>query len=153
MNYETKLKDLNIELPAAKAPVGNYVATKISGKMLFVSGQISIDKDGQLIKGKIGKDLDTESGYNAAKRCALSIVAQVKKACDNDLSKVKSCIKLTGFVNSTDDFTEQPKIINGASDLIASIFGDAGMHTRAAVSTNSLPLGVSVEVDAIFELN
>jgi len=152
MNYETKLKDLNIELPAAKAPVGNYVATKISGKMLFVSGQISIDKDGQLIKGKIGKDLDTEAGYNAASRCALSIIAQVKTACNNDLSKIKSCIKLTGFVNSTEDFTEQPKVINGASDMIASIFGESGMHTRAAVSTNSLPLGVSVEVDAIFEL-
>ena len=153
MSYEKKIKELNIELPEAKAPVGNYVATKISGKILFISGQISIDKDGQLIKGKVGKDLDTESGYNAAKRCALSIVSQVKKACENDLSKVKSCIKLTGFVNSTDDFTEQPKVINGASDLIASIFGDAGMHTRAAVSTNSLPLGVAVEVDAIFELN
>ena len=153
MSYEEKLKKLNIELPEAKAPVGNYVATKISGKMLFVSGQISIDASGQLIKGKVGKDLDTEAGYNAAKRCALSIVAQVKKACDNDLSKVKSCIKLTGFVNSTDNYTDQPKVINGASDLIASIFGDLGMHTRAAVSTNSLPLGVSVEVDAIFELN
>ena len=152
MSYEDKIKELKINLPEAKAPVGNYVATKISGKMLFVSGQISIDENGQLIKGKVGKDLDTEAGYNAAKRCALSIVAQVKKACSNDLSKVKSCIKLTGFVNSTEDFTEQPKVINGASDLIASIFGDAGMHTRAAVSTNSLPLGVSVEVDAIFEL-
>ena len=121
--------------------------------MLFVSGQISIDENGQLIKGKVGKDLDTDSGYSAAKRCALSIIAQVKKACENDLSKVKSCIKLTGFVNSTDDFIDQPKVINGASDVIAAVFGDAGMHTRAAVSTNSLPLGVSVEVDAIFELN
>ncbi len=152
MNHEEKLKELNIALPEAKAPVGNYVAAKVSGNMLFISGQISIDENGQLIKGKVGKDLDTEAGYNAAKRCALSIVAQVKKACDNDLSKVKSCVKLTGFVNSTEDFTEQPKVINGASDLIASIFGDSGMHTRAAVSTNSLPLGVSVEVDAIFEL-
>ena len=153
MSYEEKIKELKINLPEAKAPVGNYVATKVSGKMLFVSGQISIDESGQLIKGKIGKDLDTEAGYNAAKRCALSIIAQVKKACDNDLSKVKSCVKLTGFVNSTDNFTDQPKVINGASDLIASVFGEAGMHTRAAVSTNSLPLGVSVEVDAIFELN
>ena len=153
MSYDDKIKELKIILPEAKSPVGNYVATKISGKMLFVSGQISIDENGQLIKGKIGKDLDTEAGYNAAKRCALSIIAQVKKACDNDLSKIKSCIKLTGFVNSTDDFTDQPKVINGASDLIASVFGDAGMHARAAVSTNSLPLGVSVEVDAIFELN
>ena len=153
MSYESKIKELGIILPEAKAPVGNYLASKIVGKMLFISGQISIDGSGQLIKGKVGKDLDINAGYEAAKRCAISIIAQVKKACDNDLSKVKSCIKLTGFVNSTDDFTEQPKVINGASDLIASIFGDIGMHTRAAVSTNSLPLGVSVEVDAIFELN
>ena len=152
MTPDENLEKLQIKLPEAKAPVGNYVATKISGKMLFVSGQISINSNGELIKGKIGKDLDTEAGYEAARRCALSIVAQVKNACDNDLSKVRSCIKLTGFVNSTEDFIEQPKVINGASDLIASIFGDVGMHTRAAVSTNSLPLGVSVEVDAIFEL-
>ena len=152
MTANENIKKLQIKLPEAKAPVGNYVATKYVGNMLFISGQISIDESGQLIKGKVGKDLNTEAGYEAAKRCALSIIAQVKKACDNDLSKVKSCIKLTGFVNSTDSFTEQPKVINGASDLIASIFGEIGMHTRAAVSTNSLPLGVSVEVDAIFEL-
>ena len=152
MSFEKKISELGLTLPEAKAPVGNYVATKITNKLLFISGQISIDENGGLIKGKIGKDLDTEAGYNAAKRCALSIVSQVKKACDGDLSKIKSCIKLTGFVNSTEDFTDQPKVLNGASDLIASIFGDAGMHTRAAVSTNSLPLGVSVEVDAIFEL-
>ena len=153
MKIEENIKKLNIILPEAKAPVGNYVATKISGKLLFISGQVSIDQNGELIKGKLGKDLDTEAGYNAAKRCALSIVAQVKEACKGDLSKVNSCIKLTGFVNSTNDFIEQPKVINGASDLIASIFGDRGMHTRAAISTNSLPLGVAVEVDAIFELN
>ena len=152
MSYEEKIKELKINLPEAKAPVGNYVATKVSGKMLFVSGQISIDETGQLIKGKIGKDLDTEAGYNAAKRCALSIISQVKKACDNDLSKVKSCVKLTGFVNSTDDFIDQPKVLNGASDLIASVFGEAGMHTRAAVSTNSLPLGVSVEVLSLIHI-
>ena len=152
MNFNQKINELKINLPKAADPVGSYVASKISGKMLFISGQISIDENGQLIKGKVGKDLNTEEGYKAAKRCALSIVAQVKKACNDDLSIIKSCIKLTGFVNSTDDFVEQPKVINGASDLIASIFGDAGMHTRAAVSTNSLPLGVSVEVDAIFEL-
>ena len=144
---------LNIKLPDATAPVGSYIAAKVVGKILFISGQISISENGELIKGKLGKELDTQSGYNAAKRCALSIISQVKKVCNNDLSNVKSCIKLTGFVNSTDDFIEQPKVINGASDLIASIFVDAGMHTRAAVSTNSLPLGVSVEVDAIFELN
>ncbi len=152
MSYENKIKELGIILPEAKAPVGNYVATKIVGKMLFISGQISINENGELIKGKVGKDLDTENGYKAANRCALSIISQLKKACENDLSKVKSCIKLTGFVNSTDDFIEQPKVINGASDLIVSVFGEAGMHTRAAVSTNSLPLGVAVEVDAIFEL-
>ena len=153
MNYNQKINELKINLPKAADPVGSYVASKISGKMLFISGQISIDENGQLIKGKVGKDLNTEEGYKAAKRCALSIVAQVKKACNDDLSIIKSCIKLTGFVNSTDDFVEQPKVINGASDLIASIFGEAGMHTRAAVSINSLPLGVAVEVDAIFELN
>ena len=153
MNFEENLKKNNIILPKAADPVGSYLATKISGKMLFISGQISIDEKGELIKGKVGKDLTTEEGYNAAKRCALSIVAQVKKACNDDLSKIKSCVKITGFVNSTDNFTDQPKVINGASDLIALIFGNSGMHTRAAVSTNSLPLGVSVEVDAIFELN
>ena len=153
MSFQKKIDELKIKLPKAKPPVGSYVATKITGNLLFISGQISIAENGELIKGKIGKDLSTEQGYNAAKRCGLSIVAQAKVACNGDLSKIKSCIKLTGFVNSTEDFTEQPKVINGASDLIATIFGDAGMHTRAAVSTNSLPLGVSVEVDAIFELN
>ena len=153
MNFEDKIKELQIELPEAKAPVGSYVATKIVGNLLYISGQISMNSKGELIKGKVGKDLTTDEAYKAAERCGLSIVAQVKKACDGDLSKVKSCIKLTGFVNSTEEYIEQPKVINGASDLIALIFGEAGMHTRAAVSTNSLPLGVSVEVDAIFELN
>ena len=153
MNFEQNIKNLNIILPEAKPPVGSYVATKIIGNLLFISGQISIDQQGKLMKGKVGKDLSTEDGYEAAKRCGLSIVAQAKVACSGDLSKIKSCVKLTGYVNSTEDFIDQPKVINGASDLIAAIFGDAGMHTRAAVSTNSLPLGVSVEVDAIFELN
>ena len=153
MNFQKKIDELKIKLPEAKPPVGSYVATKISGNLLFISGQISIADSGDLIKGKVGKELTTQDGYEAAKRCGLSIVAQAKVACDGDLSKIKSCVKLTGFVNSTEDFIEQPKVINGASDLIASVFGEAGMHTRAAVSTNSLPLGVSVEVDAIFELN
>ena len=153
MNFEEKIKELKIELPEAKAPVGNYVATKIVGNLLYISGQVSINSNGELIKGKVGKDLTTDEAYKAAERCGISIIAQVKNACDGDLSRVKSCIKLTGFVNSTNDYTEQPKVINGASDLIASVFGEAGMHTRAAVSTNSLPLGVSVEVDAIFEIN
>ena len=153
MSVNSKIKELKILLPDAKAPVGSYVATKISGKLLFISGQISISADGELIKGKLGKDLQTQEGYEAAKRCGLSIISHVKEACDGDFSKIKSCIKITGYVNSTDDFIEQPKVINGASDIIAAIFGEYGMHARAAVSTNSLPLGVSVEVDAIFELN
>ena len=153
MTVEDKIKELKINLPKAADPVGSYVASKISGKLLFISGQISMDEKGNLIKGKLGKDLDVDSGYKAAERCALSIVAQAKKACNSDLSKIKSCIKLTGFVNSINEFTDQPKVINGASDTIVKIFGDKGMHARAAVSVNSLPLGVSVEVDAIFELN
>ena len=153
MTIENKIKELGLTLPKATDPVGSYLATKFVGKILYISGQISINEKGELIKGKLGKDLKTEEGYEAAKRCGLSIISQVKKACGDDLSKVKSCVKLTGFVNSTEDFTDQPKVINGASELIVSIFGDAGMHTRAAVSTNSLPLGVSVEVDAIFEIN
>jgi len=153
MSFESKIKNLGIILPNAPDPVGSYVATKITGKLLYISGQISMNENGELIKGKLGKELNTEAGYNAAKRCALNIIAQAKKACSNDLSKIKSCIKLTGFVNSTDEFIDQPKVINGASDLIVSVFGNYGMHTRAAVSTNSLPLGVAVEVDAIFELN
>ena len=153
MNFDKKIKELSIELPKATNPVGSYLATKIAGKLLYISGQISIADNGELIKGKLGRELNTLEGYEAAKRCGLSIIAQAKKACDGNLSKIKSCVKLTGFVNSTEDFIEQPKVINGASDLVSSIFGDIGMHTRAAVSTNSLPLGVSVEVDAIFELN
>ena len=153
MTIEENIKKRNIKLPDAPSPVGSYVATKIVGKFLYVSGQVSINEKGEFIKGKVGKELNLEEGYEAAKRCALNIIAQCKKACDSDLSKIKSCIKLTGYVNSTDNFTDQPKIINGASDLISSLFGEIGKHTRAAVSVNSLPLGVAVEVDAIFELN
>ena len=151
MSAEENIKNFDIELPKAADPVGSYVATKLSGKQLFVSGQISIDENGNLIKGKLGKDLKTEEGYEAAKRCALSIIAQVKKFCGGDLSKIKECIKLTGYVNSNEDFIEQPKVINGASDLISKIFDNNG-HARAAISSNSLPLGVAVEVEAIFEL-
>ena len=153
MSAEENIKKLNLNLPKAPDPVGSYVATKISGKLLFISGQISMDANGNLIKGKLGKELDVKKGYEAAERCALNIIAQAKKICSEDLSKIKSCIKLTGYVNSTDNFIEQPKVINGASDTISKVFGSNGIHTRAAVSTNSLPLGVAVEVDAIFELN
>ena len=150
---DKKLKEFSIKLPDPKNPVGAYAASKIIGNLLYISGQISIDEKGNLIKGKVGKDLSVNQGYEAAKRCGLAIVSQVKKACDNDLSKVKSCIKLTGYVNSLDDFVEQPKVINGASEIITKIFDKKGIHTRAAVSSNSLPLGVAVEVDAVFEIN
>ena len=153
MVFEENIKKHNLTLPNATDPVGSYVAAKIVGKLLYISGQISMTDDGKLITGKLGKDLDTDAGYNAAKRCGLSIVAQAKKACDGDLEKVKSCIKLTGYVNSIDTFIDQPKVINGASDIIAKIFDKKAEHTRAAVSVNSLPLGVAVEVDGIFELN
>jgi enamine deaminase RidA (YjgF/YER057c/UK114 family) len=153
MSIDEKLNEMGLVLPKATDPVGSYVATKISGNLLYISGQISIDADGTLIKGKVGKDFNTEQAYKAAERCALSIISQAKKACDGDLLKIKSCVKLVGFVNSTDDFIDQPKVINGASDLIKKVFGNKGAHTRAAVSTNSLPLGVAVEVDAIFEIN
>ena len=152
MTIEDNLKKLNINLPDAPDPVGSYVATKIVGKFLYISGQISINEKGEFIKGKVGQELNLEEGYEAAKRCALNIVSQAKKACNEDLSKIISCVKLTGYVNSTDNFTDQPKIINGASDLISSVFGEIGKHTRAAISVNSLPLGVAVEVDAIFEI-
>ena len=152
MNFEENIKKNNLTLPNAADPVGSYVATKVVGKLLYISGQISIDADGKLIKGKVGKDLTLEQGYQAAIRCALSIVAQSKKATDGDLSKIKTCVKLTGFVNSIDTFTDQPKVINGASDLISNIFGEKGKHTRAAVSVNSLPLGAAVEIEGIFEL-
>lgn len=153
MSLEVKLKSLNLILPEPKDPVGAYVATKIIGNLLFISGQLSIGEKGNLIKGKLGKDLDIQQGYEAAKRCGLSIVSQAQKACNNDLTKIKSCVKLTGYVNSIDSFTEQPKVINGASEIITKIFDDKGLHTRAAISSNSLPLGVAVEVDAIFEIN
>ena len=153
MSAEENLKKFNIKLPEPKDPVGSYLATKIIGNLIFISGQISIDEKNNLIKGKVGKDLNIDEGYEAALRCGLSIISQLNKACNNDLSKIKTCIKLTGYVNSTNDFTDQPKVINGASEIIVKIFGGKGLHTRAAISSNSLPLGVAVEVDAIFELN
>ena len=144
---------MSIKFIETPKPIGNFVNVRFTKNYAYVSGQGAFDDGGNLIKGKVGQELDTQKGYMAAERCALSIIAQVKKACQNDMSKVKSCVKLTGYVNSTNDFVDQPKVINGASDLISKVFGDKGMHTRAAVSANSLPLGVAVEVDAIFELN
>ena len=152
MNVINKLNKLNINIPDAPSPVGAYVAFKQTGNLLFISGQLPIDNEGKMIKGKIGKDLSLEQGQNASKLCVANILAQAKKAMNNDLSKIKNCIKITGFVNSTDDFTDQPKVINPASETLSILFGDEGKHTRAAISTNSLPLGVAVEIDAIFEI-
>ena len=152
MTIDQKLKELKIDIPDAPSPVGAYVAFKKSGNLLYISGQLPISTDGKILKGKIGKDLSVEDGQKAAKLCAINILAQVKKAVNGDLSKVKNCVKITGYVNSTDDFTEQPKIINPASETLSHVFGVNGKHTRAAVSTNSLPLGAAVEIDAIFEI-
>jgi len=151
MSASETLKKLNIDLPNAPDPVGAYVAYKKIGKLIFISGQLPIDANGKIIKGKIGKDLSLEEGQKAAKFCAINILAQAKKAVDGDINKIKSCIKITGFVNSSDNFVDQPKVINPASELLSSVFGNDGKHSRAAVSTNSLPLGVAVEIDAIFE--
>ena len=153
MSIDDKIKELKLILPEPKAPVGSYVAVKKSGNYLYVSGQISTNENGKLIKGKLGIDLNVDQGYEAAKRCGLAIISQVKKACDNDFSKIKSCVKITGYVNSDSNFIDQPQVINGASEVITKIFDKKGLHARAAISANSLPLGVAVEVDAIFEIN
>jgi len=153
MDIEKKLKELNIKLPNAPEPVGAYVAFKKIDKLLFISGQLPIDLDGKMIKGKIGKDLTLEDGQKASKLCAINILSQAKKAMNGDLNKIKNCIKITGFVNSIDNFIDQPKVINPASETLSEVLGDKGKHTRAAVSTNSLPLGAAVEIDAILEVS
>jgi len=152
MNIEKKLKELNIELPNAPDPVGAYVAFKKVNNLLFISGQLPISNDGKMIKGQIGKDLTLEDGQKASKLCVINILAQVKKALNGDLNNIKNCVKITGFVNSTDDFKNQPKVINPASETLSAVFGDKGKHARVAISSNSLPLGAAVEIDAIFEI-
>lgn len=152
MTISNNLKDLNIILPKAPKPVGSYVASKISGSFVYISGQLPIKNNGEIIKGKIGKELTLEQGQEAAYYCCLNIISQLSNVLNNKLDNVKSCVKITGYVNSVDDFIDQPQIINSASELLTKIFGEAGKHTRAAVSVNSLPLGVAVEIDAIFEI-
>ncbi len=149
---DARLKELEIELPAASSPSANYVPYAISGKLVFVAGQIT-NKDGkpQYI-GKVGREFGIEEGQAAARLCALNILAHLKNACGGDLDKVARCVRLGGFVNAIPEFGDQPKVINGASDLIVQVFGDKGKHARAAVGVGSLPFGVAVEVDAIFEL-
>lgn len=150
-NFESRLAELGYTLPDAPAPAANYVSYVQVGSLLHVSGQISV-KDGALLKGKLGADLSVEDGVEAAQCCALSLLAQVRAACDGDLDRVERLVKLVGFVNSTPDFDQQPAVINGASDLMVEALGEAGHHARSAVSAASLPFGVAVEIEAIFEI-
>lgn len=150
--FETKLNELGITLPEAPAPAANYVPYVVVGDMVYVSGQISVGPDG-LIKGKLGENMSTEDGAAAARVCAINLLAQVKAACGGDLDRLVKVVKLTGFVNSTADYIEQPQVVNGASDLMANALGDAGKHARAAVSAAALPLGVAVEVEGIFQIS
>jgi len=150
-NIEARLADLGIVLPDAPAPAANYVPFVRDGNTVYISGQIS-QANGDLIRGKLGAELTVEQGADAARTCAIGIIAQARAACDGDLDRVDRIIKLTGFVNSTADFTDQPKVVNGASDLMVAVFGDAGRHARAAVSAGSLPLGVAVEIEAIVRI-
>jgi enamine deaminase RidA (YjgF/YER057c/UK114 family) len=152
MSVYENLKKLNLEIPKAPDPVGAYIAYKKTANLLFISGQISIDSNRKITTGKLGKNLTIEQGQAAAKLCAINIIAQAKKACSDRLENIANCIKLTGYVNSTNEFTDQPKVINAASELIFAVFGEKAKHTRAAISANSLPLDAAVEIDAIFEL-
>ncbi|WP_323007316.1 RidA family protein [Pseudorhodobacter sp.] len=152
MTILSRLAERGITLPNAPAPAANYVPFVQIGTTLYVSGQISQGPDG-LIKGRLGDTMSVEDGAAAAQRCAISLLAQVNAACGGDLTRLKRVVKLTGFVNSTADFTDQPKVINGASDFLVEILGDAGRHARSAVSAAALPLGVAVEIEGIFELS
>lgn len=149
---DRRLEDLGISLPDAPAPAANYVPFTIAGTLVHVSGQIPM-QDGQLVTGKLGADFELEDGARAARACALALIAQARAACDGDLDRVKRVVKLTAFVNSTADFTDQPKVVNAASDVMVAVFGDAGRHARSAVSAASLPFGVAVEIEGIFEIS
>lgn len=149
---ENRLKDLGLTLPQAAAPAANYVPYVQSGNLVFVSGQITLENGDLKFVGRVGEDFTTEQAYEAAKLCGLNLIAQVKAACGGDLDRVTRVVRLGGFVNCTQGFTDQPKVINGASDLMAEVFGEVGRHARAAVGVNALPLGVAVEVDGVFEI-
>lgn len=150
---DARLEELGIELPQAAAAVANYVPYVVTGNLVFVSGQVTIEDGEFKYQGKVGSDLSVEQGQEAARLCALNIIAQLKEACGGDLDRVRRIVKLGGFVNSTPDFKDQPKVINGASDLMVEVFGDKGRHARAAVSAGALPVGVAVEVDAVVEIS
>ncbi|MFQ5783819.1 MAG: RidA family protein [Alphaproteobacteria bacterium] len=149
---DARLAELGIELPNAAAPAANYVPYTITGNQVFVSGQVTVWNGEFKYIGRLGADLTVDDGYQAARLCALNIIAQLKAACGGDLDRVTRCVKLGGFVNSTPDFTDQPKVVNGASDLMVEVFADKGRHARFAVGAPTLPLGIAVEVDAVFEI-
>lgn len=151
MSIQDKLAELGVTLPDAPAPAANYVPFVTMGDIVYVSGQISNDANG-LILGKLGDTMDVEAGAAAARACAINLLAQVRAACDGDLDRLVRVVKLTAFVNSTDDFTDQPKVVNGASDFLVEALGDAGRHSRSAVSAAALPLGVAVEIEGIFQI-
>lgn len=148
---DARLAELGIAVPAAATPVANYVGYTITGNLVFISGQLPVEAGTFRFIGKLGAELDVEQGQAAARLCGINVLAQLKAACGGDLDRVVRCVKLTGFVNSTPDFTDQPKVVNGVSDLMVEVFGDRGRHARAAVGTGALPLGVGVEVEAVFE--
>lgn len=148
---ESRLAELGVTLKDAPAPAANYVPFVQVGDTLYVSGQISMDENG-LITGKVGGDLSTEDGAAAARTCAISLLSQVRAACGGDIEKLVRVVKLTGFVNSTPEYTDQPKVINGCSDFLVEALGDKGRHARSAVSAGSLPLGVAVEIEGIFQI-
>jgi enamine deaminase RidA (YjgF/YER057c/UK114 family) len=149
---EARLKELGIELPKAAVPVGSYVPYVVTGTLIFVSGQITLKDGAPQYLGKLGGTVSLDEGYQAARLCGLNLIAQAKAACDGNLDLIARVVKLSGFVNCTPDFTDQPKVVNGASDLMVEVFGERGRHARAAVGAPSLPLGVSVEVEAVFEM-
>lgn len=149
---DARLAELGLILPEPVAPVANYVPFVVAGNLVFISGQVSIGPGG-LITGKLGADLDLAKGVEAAHACGVNLIAQLRAACGGDLDRVKRVVKLGGFVNCTPDFTDQPKVVNGASDLMVAVFGDAGRHARAAVGAPSLPLNAAVEVDGVFEID
>ncbi|WP_424985666.1 RidA family protein [Microbulbifer sp. S227A] len=151
MSIQDKLAELGVTLPDAPAPAANYVPFVTMGDIVYVSGQISNDANG-LILGKLGDTMDVEAGAAAARACAINLLAQVRAACDGDLDRLVRVVKLTAFVNSTDDFTDQPKVVNGASDFLVEALGDAGRHSRSAVSAAALPLGVAVEIEGTFQI-
>lgn len=147
-----RLSELAIELPAAAAPAANYVPYVVTGSLVFVSGQITLSNGQLLYRGRLGDSLSVEDGYQAARLCGLNLIAQLREACLGELDRVRRVVRLGGFVNCTPEFTDHPKVINGASDLMVEVFGDHGRHARAAVGAPSLPLGVAVEVDGVFEV-